>query len=217
MSDSTTNDKERFDYEDFSPEELEKLEDEEDIKIEEKKPLVRSSGSDYVRMYKELHRNPKRFPGFSISSYSGKIADLVDKHSATTLLDYGCGKGYQYLKRRVHDKWGGILPSCYDPGVPFLDTLPKEGLKFDGVLCIDVLEHIPRQDVKKFVEKVFSYADKFVFFTVAIFPADKELPNGENCHITIKPVRWWREIITKAAKDIPYELAVNTKREPTEC
>lgn len=168
----------------------------------------------YIEMYKEMHRNPKRFPGYSLSAYADTIADMVEEYSANTLLDYGCGKGYQYLNRRVHERWGGILPTCYDPGVPFLNTPPAEGLKFDGVICTDVLEHIPKDNVKKFIRTLFDYADKFVFMTVATFPANKELPNGENCHVTIKSLVWWEDIIENIAGSTPYKLVANTKREP---
>lgn len=215
MDDNLINEGEKFSYEDLSPEELERVEDEEDIKNEKRKGIGNLSGEEYVALYQELHRNPKRFPGYSLSAYADEIAEMVIQYSAKTLLDYGCGKGYQYLSRRVHEKWGAILPTCYDPGVSYLDKLPLKGTKFDGVICTDVLEHIPRQDVKKFLKVLFDYADKFVFLTVATFPAEKELPNGENCHITVRPIAWWRELIVKAAGDTPYKLMVNSKREPS--
>jgi hypothetical protein len=41
------------------------------------------------------------------------------------LLDYGSGKGYQYLARRYHERWGGLLPHCYDIGVQQLSPSPR--------------------------------------------------------------------------------------------
>jgi len=141
-----------------------------------------------IQQYIEMHSNPKRFPGFSIKEHISEITSLVEKHAVFNLLDYGCGKGYQYLAKRYHESWG-ILPHCYDPGVTFLNIKP-EGT-FGGVICTDVLEHIPAEEIKSFLTELFSYADKFIFLSIATFPARKSLPNGTNCHVTVENKEWW--------------------------
>jgi hypothetical protein len=146
-----------------------------------------------------MHGNPKRFPGFSLKSYVDYITTLVNKHEPDNLLDYGCGKGYQYLVKRCHEPWG-ILPHCYDPAVTFLDTKP-EGT-FGGVICTDVLEHVPEDDVDFVLSELFKYAEKFVFLSIATFPARKTMPNGINCHVTVKDKRWWLDKILQVSGDI---------------
>jgi len=153
-----------------------------------------------IDQYKIMHRNPKRFPGFSIKFHIEDIDNLVKKHKVDSLLDYGCGKGYQYLASRCHESWG-ILPHCYDPGVTFLDTKP-EGV-FGGVICTDVLEHIPEEDINSFLKTLFDHADKFIFLSIATFPARKSLPNGLNCHVTVKDSDWWiKQIVSFMTYDI---------------
>lgn len=94
-------------------------------------------------LYRRTHAgNPKRFLGYTTKLYVQPIKRLIEETGAVSLLDYGCGKGYQYLGgRRVHERWGGLLPHCYDPGVLGLHEKPER--KFDGVISCDVMEHVP--------------------------------------------------------------------------
>jgi hypothetical protein len=38
---------------------------------------------------------------------------------------------------------------------------------------------------------------------VACFPARKRLPNGQNAHCTIRPLRWWRQLVGEVAHKHP--------------
>lgn len=154
---------------------------------------------DYGAMYSELHKNQKVFPGTSIKSYVKEIADLVHVCRPRNLLDYGSGKGFQYLVSRVHEQWGGMLPHCYDVGVRQLSEKPKG--PFDGVICTDVMEHIDQPDVDAILDDIFSFlpprddgGSSFAFFAIACRPAVKKtLPDGRNVHLTVRPPSWWRE------------------------
>jgi len=64
---------------------------------------------------------------------------------------------------------------CYDPGHQPLSILPNRS--FDGVICLDVMEHCPEEDLPWFVDEIFGYAQKIAHFTVACFEAEKQLPN----------------------------------------
>jgi SAM-dependent methyltransferase len=183
-------------------------------------------------MYRRMHQKGEEFlgtspehtfPGFSIRTQLGRIKALVERTGADTILDYGCGKGQQYEPHEIKDDSGEISPSvidywgigevvCYDPCYEPYSKLP-EG-KFDGVICTDVLEHCPEQDLPWIIEELFSYATRFVFANVACFPARKRLPNGENAHCTIQPVAWWVDLIKKIALGHPgvvWEFWVQSK------
>lgn len=166
-----------------------------------------------IDQYKEMHKNPKRFPGYSAKSYVAEIKELIDSTGAETMLDYGCGKGYQYLNKRIHELWGGMLPQCYDPAVTFLDTKPYATSRFDGVMCTDVLEHVPVEEINDVLFDLFHYADKFVFMAIATFPARKTLPDGRNCHLTVKSEAWWHEKVAKiaASKSVVYNIVFNVR------
>lgn len=172
-------------------------------------------------MYRRMHQKGEEFlgvpaadtfPGFSLDAQLSRIKSLIARTGADTILDYGCGKGLQYEPRPVKDDSGVVWPGvidywdigelvCYDPCHEPYSKLP-EG-KFDGVICTDVLEHCPEQDLSWIIGELFGYATKFVFANVACFPARKRLSNGENAHCTIKPPQWWHDLVREIASRNP--------------
>lgn len=165
----------------------------------------------------------KTFSGESLAPECARVKRLIEKTGARTLLDYGSGKGRQYDPRRIRDESGGEWSSvldywgvdevvCYDPCYAPLSRLPDG--KFDGVVCTDVLEHCPEEDMPWIVGEIFYYASRFVYATVASFPARKRLPNGENAHCTIRPVEWWAGLFGGVAGGNPgviWEVQVYTR------
>lgn len=143
----------------------------------------------FIGFYQQMHESPKLFLGMTTQHHVRDIRKLVRKHYAKNLLDYGCGKGMQYIGERLHEGWGGILPHCYDPGVRGLHKKPQR--QFDGVVCCDVLEHIPEILIPDVIEELGWYSKKFLFVNVATQLAGKTLPNGENVHVTVHPREWW--------------------------
>ncbi len=173
------------------------------------------------QMYKQLHEQgetqlglapEQTFNGLSLMPQLVRIKSLIERTGANTMLDYGCGKGLQYDPRPIKapdgatyesviDFWDVAAVHCYDPCYLPYSTLPQG--QFDGVVCTDVLEHCPEQDVPWIIDEIFAYAERFVYANVACYPAKKHLPSGENAHCTIKPLSWWDEIIRSAAARRP--------------
>jgi len=174
-----------------------------------------------VEMYRDMHANGekflgvpphKTFDGRSLPPQAGRIKRLIERVGAASVLDYGSGKGQQYEPRptaikgegtwdSIIDYWGIDEVTCYDPAYPPFSKLPER--KFDGVISTDVLEHCPEEDIEWLVGEMFSYATRFVFATIACYPARKRLPSGENAHCTIKPPEWWEAIFERVAKRFP--------------
>lgn len=163
---------------------------------------------DYAALYTKEHENQKHLPGFTCKKYVPQIKALVERFQPTNMLDFGSGKGYQYLVLRVHEKWGGPLPHCYDPGVRQLATKP-EG-KFDCAICVDVAEHIAEPDIDGFLTDLFSHAEKFVFLAVSCRPSRKSFPDGTNLHLTVQHPDWWEPRIRRL---VPEGLHVETAYE----
>jgi hypothetical protein len=151
--------------------------------------------SALIRQYRELHEEG-HFAGLSILPWVEDIAALVRRTGAETLLDYGCGKGMQYVKHGAHEAWGGIMPHLYDPGVSGLSK-PPEGL-FDGVISTDVAEHIPEGEVDAYIEALKRHAGRFVFVSICCRPANRLLPDGRNAHLTIRRIKWWKKKFARA-------------------
>ncbi len=176
-----------------------------------------------LALYREMHREgetrrgippDETFPGKSLPPQAGPIKRLIDLTGARTVLDYGSGKGQQYVPMPVADEggtvhlgipaWWGVDVTCHDPGYPPYAALPTG--RFDGVISTDVLEHCPEEDMPWIVAELFAYATRFVFANVACYPARKLLPNGANAHCTIRPAKWWRAVFERAARDRPEVL-----------
>ena len=142
--------------------------------------------TDYIQQYKQYHEDLRKYPGNNLEPQLPHILQLIQETHSTSLLDYGCGKGYQYKNGRLPY---GFEPALYDPAVPEHDTLP-EG-QFHGVISTDVMEHIPEEQIPHVFKQISEYATRFVFLAIATDLAIAKLPNGENAHCTIKPLDWW--------------------------
>lgn len=174
--------------------------------------------SDLLAQYRRLHLDgeprinlprEKTFPGISLFPQISRIAKLIHRTGASTLLDYGCGKGQQYEARginipgegffeTVQDYWDVDFIFCYDPAYPLYSKRPD--VQVEGVICTDVLEHCPEEDLDWIVDDLFSLAGKFVFASVAGHAAKKTLPNGENAHCTQRSPDWWQQLFERVAR-----------------
>jgi hypothetical protein len=185
-----------------------------------------------LAQYQKLHAegDPARgipaekfYPGNSLPAHAPAIRELVKQTRASSILDYGCGKGLQYswtdLKMKdstiaptLKDYWGVANIHCYDPAVPKFMTLPTG--RFDGVISTDVLEHVPTPDVDWILREIFTYADKFVFLNIACHKAKATLPDGRNAHTNAHPASWWKpriETIAAAFPQVKYHVVLENK------
>ena len=184
----------------------------------------------YARMHIEgetrLGIPPEQtFPGQSLFAHIARIKRLIDRTQAKTILDYGAGKGLQYRPQRiliggehvadgVAEYWDVDEVHCYDPGYAPHSACPQG--RFDGVVCTDVLEHCPEEDLGWILGEIFGYAQRFAYLNVACYPARKTLPNGENAHVTVRPSEWWRSYVASVAPaGLLWELQAETTLEST--
>lgn len=150
--------------------------------------------------YNLAYRNPdyqKPSVGTAALTY------IVAKLKFSSVLDVGCGMGFQLL---------GFLKSGKDVrGIEVCDYLLDNFLKvfvqtdlvrkariqqipfnaetFDLVYCTDVLEHLVEGDVDVAIEELVRVSRKYIFVTVACGPTI--LCQELKLHETIKPISWW--------------------------
>jgi hypothetical protein len=160
------------------------------------------------------------FDGRSLIPYIQPIGGLAKQFRASSILDYGAGKGMAYGEARakltdgrelvgLHAIWDVASITLYDPAYPPHSALPSG--QFDGVISTDVLEHCPEEDVPWMIAEIFGFARRFVFVSIACYPARKKLPTGDNAHITLKPAGWWLDRLETVAAhrpDVRYFAAV---------
>ena len=135
-----------------------------------------------VRLGTEFQKNNKSWAGYDVVKYQKKIKDLVDHYRAKTILDYGCGKGLQYKEKlpygggtgyelpkeewQTFDEYLGVTVFKYDPCVAGFKRKPEKNRKFDGVICTQVLNSIPDDDMTWVRETLENHATKFCFIGV---------------------------------------------------
>lgn len=126
---------------------------------------------DSIQRCTEFHKTNKTWSGKATFQYADQIKQLVNKHNAKSLIDYGCGKAKHYdeeshikIEGQTFDKWLGIESVFkYDPCVEGLDILPTEGLKFDAVIAIQSLTAVPDNDIERVADYLMSITKKFCF------------------------------------------------------
>ena len=164
-----------------------------------------------IKIYADLHKNgttwddaKDTFDGKSLKYFFQPIKQIIDLTKSKSLIDFGCGKAKFYFNKilineieynNVIEYWNIKDYYLYDPGVNNFSTYPNK--KMDGVVCVDVVEHMPPVDVIDFIEDIFKLAKKFVFIVIACYLAKKKLPDGRNVHLSIKNPKEWEEIISK--------------------
>ena len=141
--------------------------------------------NDYLEQYKKLHKQYKY--GKSSEKLYNEILPLVKEINPKSILDYGCGQS----------KLIDMLP-CeqryrYDPAVEEYSILSTTN-QVDLVICIDVLEHIPLEDLNETLVMIRHFSNN-VIFDIGIKPATHILPNGQNAHCTVKSIEWWIEYL----------------------
>lgn len=130
-----------------------------------------------------------QFSGGSLAPHIKEITGLIKQCECKTLLDYGCGKAREHKKNKLIDN-----VTLYDAYCePY--TKKPEGT-FDMVICTDVLEHIPMNEVGKIIAELMNYTNKVLFLSICTKPAKKTFRNGVNVHLTIQPESWWEQLLS---------------------
>ena len=183
-----------------------------------KKPEPSEKYVELVEAYKNLHKEEDKFRGISLVPFAYDIYNILLHNNCKSILDYGCGKAIPYKKNHrdvdpkkkipnfdkpLHKWWGIDELFLYDPAYPEHDKLPTK--KYDMVICTDVLEHIPEEDLDWTIQELCSFANKTVFINVSTLLAKKTFKTGkykgENVHVTVYNHEWWLNKISKIWND----------------
>lgn len=173
----------------------------------------------YVKLYEEHHKKIHGYgTGGSVKQMAKYIKSESEKQDIKTVLDFGCGKARVWSKSFI-SKLALDSVDLYDPAIPKYSNIPK-GV-FDCVICSDVLEHIPFDNIDATLFTIFSKSEKVVFLWISTRLAKAILPNGENAHCSVFPKEWWIEkvkkhkpsnlktfLFTKHEKKDPYDLEI---------
>ena len=176
---------------------------------------------EVIEKYKLFHENGYKkdnivtpgestFLGYSLTKWILKIKEIIKINKCDSLLDFGCGKGFLYKNKfKINDQEYRNLLDCwklddvylYDPGVKEFSAYPVR--KFDGLICTDVIEHIPENDILQFIDNLFKLSNKFIFVVIATIPATKFFDDGNNIHLCLKTKQEWEKIFLEYKSKYP--------------
>ena len=180
----------------------------EEIKLSKK-------GNALIKLYGEMAakgvdrvdgtRKEKAYNDFQLRKFRYICKDQLCNEKIKTVLDYGGGGS----------DWDapGFDPGTKQSAKQFFQIQsvhtfePARGLmekkRADCVVCMDVLEHIFIEDIQKVVAELFALSKKLLVVNVAYYQAAALFPNGENAHITVRSLDWWKGVFD--ATSISYE------------
>lgn len=161
---------------------------------------------DYIWAYNQMHA--ARYYGASATElYLDVARRAVAEIKPKSILDYGCGRSdlvaHFYLdgKRRI---------ARYDPAINAHKTMPDG--KFDFIICLDVMEHIPMAAVDNVLREIRHKAAKAALFSISLKPSRAKFPDGRNCHCTLLTRSEWLRWLKSYFGD----LTIVDDRYPTE-
>lgn len=117
----------------------------------------------HLQRYSELIARGECPGRFDVLPFVSDIAELVVEFKPRSILHYACGLGIQYTRERAHVVWGdeNKYPALYDPAVAQFSKRP-EG-RFDGVICVGVLDHAAPEEFEAFMRDIAGYAQQWAF------------------------------------------------------
>ena len=124
-----------------------------------------------------------------------------------SILDIGCGRGEIITMAQMEFQTVGhgteIVPELYenndDVTYAWAHDLPFKDESFDIVTCLDVLEHIPRDDIEGILSEFKRVAKYGCYITVSNKPSFNE--HGDDLHITRLPYVEWDTIFRAELRD----------------
>jgi 2-polyprenyl-3-methyl-5-hydroxy-6-metoxy-1,4-benzoquinol methylase len=138
--------------------------------------------TEYRSLNSQLHRENLAY-GVGGGKHAERVLKLAESIKTTSILDYGCGKGY-LAKAIPFPIWE------YDPAVQGKQDSPRPA---DLVVCTDVLEHIEPEKLAYVLHDLARCVKQVGYFTIHTQAAKKTLPDGRNTHLIQHGEDWWRK------------------------
>lgn len=145
----------------------------------------------YIEQYKLLYEIKPKYGASSVKLFD-TICPIIKEYSPVKILDYGCGRSP--LLEMLKEVFGQLQTYRFDPVFEQYSVMPEE--KMDFVICTDVLQHVPQEDLDETLCEI-SQKSKNCFFHIKCTDHPTKFPNGEPSNITVRPTEWWKELLKK--------------------
>jgi 2-polyprenyl-3-methyl-5-hydroxy-6-metoxy-1,4-benzoquinol methylase len=165
--------------------------------------LAAAERDKYERMWRE--------PSYRINSPGlrelRRFLDGVPWAPGQTVLDAGCGLGRAGLEMSrlgLEVTLLDLVATSRAPEahrLPFLEAtlwnLPRALGAFDWIFCVDVLEHLPEEQIEAALHHLAARTRRGGFLQIACFPDACGNIIGERLHLTIQPPTWWSRRVAR--------------------
>ena len=174
--------------------------------------------NDVNRLYDEYYFAHRCGPCYQRDehwmNFFGAIADrIVSDISPATVLDAGCAMGFlvECLRERGVEAWGmdvseyalqnvhaDVQPYCWVGSVT--EPFPR---KYDLIVCIEVLEHLPQPDSEKALANLCEHTDDILFSST---PVDYK----EATHYNVQQPEYWAEMFCRSGflRDVDFDASI---------
>lgn len=167
-------------------------------------------GEKFLRKGKEItHKEFPAFDGGGARALIDKVLEEMKNRESVSILDWGCGTAVHWHTQCLLNKSKSMMNvlgekvQCfyrYDPAYKLYSKKPSS--KYDLVMCSDVLEHIPDNELESFFFEINSYVnyDGMIFYSISTTPSNNSFVDGTNMHVNLKSPSEWNEILRKYRK-----------------
>lgn len=156
-----------------------------------------------IEQYRKLHSENGTYGKTSLR-LRNHFQRYVDQLNPGTVLDYGCGKS-----KLIDNLETNAQLYRYDPAIPEYSEKPED--TFDLVINTDVLEHIPENLLPGILSNI-KHISKNAAFCICLVEAVHTLPDGSNCHLTVRPVKWWIRTLRKYFPEIYKDKIIRNRK-----
>ena len=148
---------------------------------------------DLIQQYRVIHSR-EAYGNTSVKNLP-YFLPLIDELKPRSIIDFGCG---QSTLADELSAASGAPAIRYDPAIPEFSQKPDG--KFDLLINVDVLEHVPEDELEPIIAEMAAFA-KNAIIVIDTGPAVLILPDGRNAHVRQHDQDWWAE---KLGPHFPY-------------
>jgi cyclopropane fatty-acyl-phospholipid synthase-like methyltransferase len=172
---------------------------------------------EYQAILREHHtaqaaKRPKGWGTTGARNFGRYVLDMLNSDlNLRSVLDFGCGQGSLGRFIRENAQNPKLDWTDYDPGIAE-KAISLGDRRFDVVVTSDMFEHVEPEFVLETMAEVSNLTARYQYHWIACEPANGELPDGRNAHLTVREPDWWAEKFSRSSDFMVMEWSSHVQR-----